>query len=154
MYRDIPKNTSKAMQLLEIARNKDSDQISFKEQKDLEFFEIMLKRLNSQNRDDPTHFWELNSELKALAEEGHPNAMFAYGKELYHLCENNVLQDRQLVNDYLGVARDYILNASLTGVKAANYYLGQFLENGIAVTKNVDLAFEHYVEGAAGNNAM
>ena len=80
--RDIPKNVPKAMKLLEIAQKKEKGSMSFKEQKDVEFFEIMLQRMNSEYQNDPSHFWELNSRLKELAEEGHPNAMFVYGSEL------------------------------------------------------------------------
>lgn len=83
--RDIPKHVPKAMQLLKLAREKDKDNLSFKEQKDIEFFEIMLNRLNNQSSEDPNSFWDVNERLKQLAEEGHPNAKYVYGSELLQL---------------------------------------------------------------------
>jgi hypothetical protein len=83
--RDIPKHVPKAMQLLRIAREKDSATLSFKEQKDIEFFEVMLNRLNNEKSEDPNSFWDVNEKLKQLAEEGHPKAKYVYGSELLQL---------------------------------------------------------------------
>mmetsp|Transcript_34473 Transcript_34473/g.34108 ORF Transcript_34473/g.34108 Transcript_34473/m.34108 type:complete len:177 (-) Transcript_34473:276-806(-) len=80
--RDIPKNVPKAMKLLQIAKEKDSSSMTFQEQKDIEFFEIMLTRMNSEKISDPIHFWAVNQKLRRLAEEGHPNSMYVFGSEL------------------------------------------------------------------------
>lgn len=80
--RDIPKNTIKAMKFLEIALKKDPSSMAFREQKDVEFFQVMLTRMGDKDKDQASSFWEVNQTLKILAEEGHPNAMYVYGSEL------------------------------------------------------------------------
>ncbi|CAI2368201.1 unnamed protein product [Moneuplotes crassus] len=152
--RDIPKNVPKAMKLLQIAKEKDSSSMTFQEQKDIEFFEIMLTRMNSEKISDPIHFWAVNQKLRRLAEEGHPNSMYVFGSELLLLCTNNVIQDRALVKTYLKDAFEYLTKAAKEGVHSAYYYLGLMHQDGVYVTKDIKSAFYCFIEGAAANNAL
>lgn len=110
--RDIPRDVPKAMELLKYAQKKRKENQTTKEKYDIEFFEIMLKRLNSDNRNDPNNFWEINQQLHELAKTGQPNAMYTYGSELLQLCTNNVFQDRKLINEYLATAHMYLTKAA------------------------------------------
>ena len=51
----------------------------------MEYYEVMLNRLNNPNIDDYTSFWTVNEKLRELAEKGQPNAMYTYGSELLML---------------------------------------------------------------------
>lgn len=94
--RDIPKDVPTAMKLIEKAQEKKSE-LSNKDKYNIEYFKIMLRRMDSGKTQNANDFWDVNSELKELAEKGQPNAMFTYGMELLMLCQNNVIQDKRLV---------------------------------------------------------
>ena len=78
----------------------------------MEYYEVMLNRLNNPNIDDYTSFWTVNEKLRELAEKGQPNAMYTYGSELLMLWQNNVFQDKKLVKSNLAAAFDYLEKAS------------------------------------------
>jgi TPR repeat protein len=65
-----------------------------------------------------------------------------------------VIQDRTLVKNYLKLAFDYLESSGKDGVHSANYYLGMMYKKGIFVHKDNAKAFNHFVDGAAENNAM
>lgn len=62
--RDIPKNVDKALKLIQIAKEKSKTDLTDEEAYDIEFFEIILEKLNNQNKNDPSLFWEINGKLK------------------------------------------------------------------------------------------
>ena len=99
-------------------------------------------------------FGRLMIELRNLAQNGQPNAMYAYGSELLLLCENNVLSDKRLVKKYLQKAHKYLQKAADKKVHSANYYLGKMYEEAIYVRQDTYKALDYYIEGAAFNNAL
>ena len=98
---------------------------------------------------------EFNQDLLQLSEMEHPMACFSYAKELYaQLMEGNIRhlgpQKEKAVFDlvykYLNVAKN-------KGINSAFFYLGMIHLEGIYVDRDVEKAFDLYVEGAARNNA-
>lgn len=152
--RDIPKNIPKAMKLLQFAKDKPESELSEKDQGDIRFYEIMLNKLTRQDANDPNKFWEANEKLLELAKEGHPNAMYVYGSELFQLCTNNVLQDKKLVRGYLSTAYEYMNEAANLRIAPAYYYLGMCHEHGYGVRKDTIQAKNFYINGAARNDAL
>ena len=151
--RDVPKDIPKAMKMLEIAKSKTIEGQTEKEKNDMEYFEVMLNRLNNPNIDDSSEFWSVNEKLKILAEKGQPNAMYSYGSELFMLCQNNVFQDKMLIKNALKSAHYYLERAAKNRLYSAFYYLGKMYEDGIYINKDIDKAVDWYVEGASNNNA-
>lgn len=140
--RDVPKDIPKAMKMLEIAKSKTIEGQTEKEKNDMEYFEVMLNRLNNPNIDDSSEFWSVNEKLKILAEKGQPNAMYSYGSELFMLCQNNVFQDKMLIKNALKSAHYYLERAAKNRLYSAYYYLGKMYEDGIYINKDIDKAVD------------
>jgi TPR repeat protein len=49
---------------------------------------------------------------------------------------------------------NYFLNAAYKGVSNAHFYLGMIYYEGHFVDHNAEMALDHYIRGAAKNNAF
>lgn len=98
---------------------------------------------------------EFNEDLLQLAEMEHPMACFSYAKELYaQLMEGNLRHlGTQKEKAIFEMTYRYLINAKKSGINSAFFYLGMIHLEGIYVERDVEKAFDFYVEGAAKNNA-
>lgn len=65
-----------------------------------------------------------------------------------------MIQDKSLVKLYLKHSFEYLDSSAKDGVNSANYYLGFMYKNGVYVHKDDSKALQHFITGAAENNAM
>lgn len=61
--RDIPKDVPTALKLLKHAQD-NKHKMTEREKHSLDYFTVMLKRLNSGKTHDANSFWEVNEDLK------------------------------------------------------------------------------------------
>lgn len=58
------------------------------------------------------------------------------------------------MDNYFNTARKYLEVAASKGVSSAHFYLGMIHYEGLFVKQDLELALDHYIKGAAKNNAF
>ena len=99
---------------------------------------------------------KLNVQLNSLAQQGSPLASFSYAYELYQALRNGDLQNesKEVQQNAFDTAMEYFQRATEHKINSAHFYLGMIYYEGTYVKKNTAKALDHYIRGAAQNNAF
>lgn len=99
--------------------------------------------------------YNLSGDLQNLAMQGNPLAAFSYAQDIYQALRSDKIKEEpeQLEFIFQSVFELFLMAAN-EGVYNAHFYLGMIFYEGIFVDQDIERAMDHYIKGAAKNNAF